>query len=115
MGAGRTALVLDAPGQIGDFLSNPGGTEPGGVGSGVGPPGPARGRGGGSAAPAAEPRAAQILISDRYGAYMNWPAAEHQICLAHLRRDLPAQADARGPAAHCARWVLEELRQVFRL
>ncbi|MBM3460177.1 MAG: hypothetical protein FJX77_16785 [Armatimonadetes bacterium] len=46
---------------------------------------------------------------------MNWPAAEHQICLAHLRRDLPAQADARGPAAHCARWVLEELRQVFRL
>ena len=56
-----------------------------------------------------------ILISDRWAIYDDWPAEDHQLCWAHIKRNWEKQAE-RSPAARqlAAQWA-DHQRQVFEL
>ena len=50
------------------------------------------------------------LVTDRYGAYLSWPADRHQHCNAHILRDLEGAAE-RGAAG--AAFARDRLREAF--
>ena len=56
-----------------------------------------------------------VLGTDRYAAYLHWPAQLHQVCWAHLKRDFQAIGERRGEAGRIGKALLEQERLLFGL
>lgn len=55
------------------------------------------------------------LVSDRWAIYDDWPADEHQLCWAHIKRNWDKQAERSGPARRLAATWADQQRHVFEL
>jgi transposase len=57
---------------------------------------------------------AGILVTDRYSAYLFYPAGLRQLCWAHLLRDFQAFAERKGRSAEIGNELLALGRQMFK-
>jgi transposase len=57
----------------------------------------------------------RVLTSERYAAYDHLPDWQHQLCWAHLRRDLQAMIDRKGAGSAVGAELLTLSDELFRL
>jgi transposase len=56
-----------------------------------------------------------VVGSDRWSAYMRFPAVRRALCYAHLKRNFQGLVDRGGEAEPIGRWGLAEIERLFAL
>ena len=56
-----------------------------------------------------------IVVSDRWGAYLQWPLGQRQLCWAHLKRDFQFIAERGADVGWIGQELLEQTRCLFAL